>query len=177
LRLIRDNTFFGELALLAAIWFSCLLLSLAVNKFRADPISLTYRTPEQRLNTMLSALAASEEAPGELREASLAEIKDAAARHIPIFDARPHLLFVVGHIPGAINLSRDTFASDYVGLKTVLDPLRAKELIVYCSDADCEDSSLVARALKRLKFLDVRVFRGGWEEWQSANLPEEKASE
>jgi len=88
-----------------------------------------------------------------------------------ILDARPSVFFEQGHIPGALNLARDDFARDYRRLSPRLKAATDKPIIVYCSGGECHDSRLVANALLTLGFSDVRVYTGGWEEWQGAGLP------
>ena len=63
------------------------------------------------------------------------------------------------------------FARDYRRLSPALKAATDKPVIVYCSGGECHDSRLVANALLTLGFGDVRVFAGGWEEWQAAGLP------
>ena len=89
-----------------------------------------------------------------------------------ILDARPSVFFERGHVPGALNLSRDDFATDYRRLAPTLKISRDKRIIVYCSGGACHDSRLVANALLSLGFSDVSVYTGGWDEWSAAHLPE-----
>ena len=72
---------------------------------------------------------------------------------------------------GGTKTKRDDFARDYRRLSPRLKAATDQPIIVYCSGGECHDSRLVANALLTLGFSDVRVYTGGWEEWQGAGLP------
>jgi len=91
-----------------------------------------------------------------------------------VLDARPRIFYSLSHVPSALSLPRDDFEVSYARLKSQLEKDRARPLAVYCSDADCEDSKLVANALLKLGYSQVLRFKGGWAAWQDAHLPEEK---
>jgi rhodanese-related sulfurtransferase len=91
-----------------------------------------------------------------------------------ICDARPEIFYRLGHVPGALSLPRDDFEAAHTRVKTQLEKNKGQPLIVYCSDADCEDSELVANALFKLGYQQVLRFKGGWADWTNAHLPEEK---
>jgi rhodanese-related sulfurtransferase len=97
----------------------------------------------------------------------------AAAHAALIIDARPEIFYRVGHIPTAISLPRDDFEARYRELVPKLQNYRDQPVVVYCSSNECEDSQMVAEALQRLGLTQVHLFRGGWSEWESENLPEE----
>jgi len=88
-----------------------------------------------------------------------------------IVDARPGLFYRLGHVPGAINLSREEFERDYPKRKELGDKDRL--VAVYCSGTDCKESGTVAAALAKLGHSRVVVFAGGWDEWKGAGLPTE----
>lgn len=60
---------------------------------------------------------------------------------------------------------------DFTRLKPELDNAKDKSFIVYCSDQDCHDSEWVAKALLKLGYKRVSLFKGGSAEWRSAHLP------
>ena len=91
-----------------------------------------------------------------------------------IFDARPHTFYQLGHIPKALNLSRNEFEKDLRFIREKIPYLHTKKLIVYCSDSFCDDSRKVAEKLIQAGLRQVSVFEGGWAEWQEAGLVEEK---
>jgi rhodanese-related sulfurtransferase len=107
-------------------------------------------------------------------DVSLDEMKSiSASRAALILDARPEIFYRLGHIPSALSLPRDDFEQQYRARQSLLQSHRDQVLVVYCSGGDCHDSQMVADALERLGYPHVRVFRGGWSDWQGAGLAEE----
>lgn len=145
---------------------------LAINHFSSHPLPIVYQTPEQRFDQELTTLVAA--APFAIAPAatvSLADFRTAAeTKSALILDARPAVFYERGHVPGAMNLSRDDFANDYHRLAATLKAAQAKPIIVYCSGGACHDSRLVANALLSLGFSNVSIYPGGWEEWSAAHL-------
>jgi rhodanese-related sulfurtransferase len=83
-------------------------------------------------------------------------------------DARYPGDFKDGHIKGAINLPWDEY-EDYE--PDILPKLpKDEEIIAYCDGTECETSLLLARELVELGYTNVKVFFGGWQEWQDAGL-------
>ena len=91
-----------------------------------------------------------------------------------ILDARPEIFYRFGHVPGALSLPRDEFEKGYTLLKAKLEANKNRPMIIYCSDESCEDSELVHKALANLGYTQISIFRGGWDTWTKAGLPEEK---
>jgi rhodanese-related sulfurtransferase len=153
------------------------MLSLAIgllgNSFSTSRISLDYHSPEQRLNEALTTLIkAPPIAPAAIQTIDLPALRKAlAAKEVLVLDARPSSFYAEGHIPGALNLSREDFALDYGRLRPELDKARNRPIVVYCSGGDCHDSRMVAGALMSLGFSEVRVFTGGWAAWNEAKQP------
>jgi rhodanese-related sulfurtransferase len=149
------------------------MVALAMNRLSAHPLPIVYQTPEQRFDTELTTLVSAP--PFKIAPAATVRLpefrSDVESKHALILDARPSVFFEQGHVPGALNLARDDFARDYRRLSPALKATTDKPIIVYCSGGECHDSRLVANALLTLGFSDVRVFTGGWEEWQAAGLP------
>lgn len=86
-------------------------------------------------------------------------------------DARSKEEFKRGHIPGAFNITISDFAT---GRPEVLEffPEDA-ELIVYCDSEECETSEQMARLLIDSGFKNVKIVKGGWENWLTAGFPVE----
>lgn len=89
-----------------------------------------------------------------------------------VIDARRKDEYDEGHIPGAILF-------DYYDMGTYRDRVLAvlsneSEIMVYCSEATCEDSELLAKELYLLGFTKLLVFKGGFAEWSGAGLPVER---
>ncbi len=159
----------ASLCLLAALSLAC---GLVLNRFRSAPLPLLYRTPEQRLERQLSELVKNPPFRITLEETiGLGDFQRAVAdRRTLVLDARPSPFYEEGHVPGALNLSRENFARDFRRLQTVLRHAKERPIVVYCSGGSCHDSKLVAGALLSLGFTSVKVFTGGWEEWKNAGL-------
>jgi len=154
----------------------CVAASIILNEMRARPLSLVYAPPAVRLEAAIEKMGEGRPLAVQSEgDVGLEEIrKISAARSALILDARPEVFYRVGHIPSALSLPRDDFESSYRLLAAVLKPHREQPLVVYCSGSDCHDSQMVRDALQRLGYAHVRLFRGGWGEWQGENLPEEK---
>jgi rhodanese-related sulfurtransferase len=154
----------------------CLFAGVVINEMRPVPLPLIYSSPEARLNQAVANLSPAP-APSSVPEGNvgLDEMRRICSEHAAlILDARPGIFYQLGHIPSAVSLPRDDFEAQYQAKQALLEADRKKDLIVYCSGSDCHDSQMVADALRSLGYAHVRVFRGGWGEWDSANLPEEK---
>jgi rhodanese-related sulfurtransferase len=85
-------------------------------------------------------------------------------------DARPEAEFERGHVPEAILLNEDRW-------NELLSPFLQqhwspeKKIVVYCSAESCNLAGDVARRLREEAKLpnEIRVLKGGWEEWLSRN--------
>ena len=162
-----------DLAGVALLALASMAAGLAMNRLSSHPLPIVYQTPEQRFDAELTTLVTAP--PFKIAPAAtvgLAEFRSAVeTRSALILDARPSVFYEQGHVPGALNLSRDDFARDYRRLAPVLKTATDKPVIVYCSGGICHDSRLVANALLSLGFSNVRIFTGGWEAWSEARLP------
>ena len=89
-----------------------------------------------------------------------------------IFDARAAFFYQLGHIPGAINLSKNDCDQSIAARESEIKAALAagKILIVYCSSITCPDARTVAIHLSGFGY-PVRIFSGGWEAWKEADLP------
>jgi hypothetical protein len=129
-----------------AAWFAvsaavAFLVGLAGDQFfRATPLGLRYETPAQRL---ASSLGGGEATLASINLVTLEEVEILLARKdVIVLDARPRVFHELGRLPGARSLSREQFEEDFSALETDL-PVRERTLLIYCSDAGCEDSVLV----------------------------------
>jgi rhodanese-related sulfurtransferase len=154
----------------------CLAAGVILNEIRPQPLPLLYSPPAARLDQAVERLGEGKPFPlSKAGDVSLDEMqKIISAQAALVLDARPEVFYRVGHIPSAFSLPRDDFENGYGSLSHVLEPNRQQVLVVYCSGTDCHDSQAVGDALRRLGYAHVRVFRGGWAEWEVENLPEEK---
>jgi rhodanese-related sulfurtransferase len=79
-------------------------------------------------------------------------------------DARHEYDYKLGHIKGAVNLPLkefDTHTAVYAGWP------KDKLLVVYCDGAECNSSVELAKKLSAAGFTNVKIFFGGWTEWQT----------
>lgn len=166
-RCCRDAA--GVLALAAL----SLLLGLVLNALRQDALPFQYESPEDRLAADLTALLGTPAfASIQIDAIGLDQFRTVVGdKGALILDARSSPYYQQGHVPGALNLSRDRFAKDYQRLMPILGAAKDQPIVVYCSGGACYDSKLVARALFSLGYSNVRVFTGGWEAWSTAGLP------
>lgn len=163
---------FNVCGLLAA----CAMGGIILNQLRANPLPLVYTPPQARLEQTVENLGAGPTLTAPSKgNLNLEEMRSISVnRAAVILDARPEIFYRIGHIPSALSLPRDDFESRYQVLAPILQPRRNEVLVVYCSGENCEDSRMVGDALERLGYTRVRLFRGGWSEWDGENLPEER---
>ena len=103
---------------------------------------------------------------------SLATAKELFESNNALFiDARHEFDYQAGHIRGAVNIALNKFDTHLTRLNKIS---KDKLLIVYCDGAECNSSIELAVKLMESGFTNVKVFFGGWQEWNSAKLPIEK---
>lgn len=88
-----------------------------------------------------------------------------------LLDARDAAEYEKRHIKGALNLPVRLFELYYPKMKKRLP--RDAEIIVYCEGIECGASLHLSQELMRLKYESIRVFLGGWVEWNKAGYPAE----
>jgi rhodanese-related sulfurtransferase len=94
--------------------------------------------------------------------------------HNTIFlDARLEGDYKAGHIPKALNLPFEEFEQYYPKIEPLLS--KDKNIITYCDGTECEASLFLARILREKGFKNLKIFFGGWTEWNKAGLPVEKS--
>jgi rhodanese-related sulfurtransferase len=84
-----------------------------------------------------------------------------------LVDALSPMSYATSHLPGAINLPPESVD----GRAQRRIPDRTTEVIVYCSDAACDSSILVANRLVELGYENVRHYVEGKNDWVAAGLP------
>lgn len=94
-----------------------------------------------------------------------------------VIDARSPMIFDLGHLPNAHNLPRSTFERSYRSLSDAGLLRSQTPIVVYCESQACPDAGAVARLLIANGHSDVRVFSGGWEEWEGVEQDSEDHDE
>jgi rhodanese-related sulfurtransferase len=93
---------------------------------------------------------------------------------IVLVDALAPMVYAHSHLPGAINLPASNLDRFVIQRRL---PDRDAKIIVYCSNADCDDSIVTARELQALGYTNVLHYAGGKDEWRERGLPLERAGE
>ncbi len=91
-----------------------------------------------------------------------------------VFDARPTLIYRLGHIPSAINLPKNRCDEGIAGRSGEIRSALAagKTIVVYCTGTSCPDAHTVAMHLANSGH-PASVFAGGWDSWKEAGMPVE----
>jgi rhodanese-related sulfurtransferase len=84
-----------------------------------------------------------------------------------LIDALAPMSYARSHLPGAINLPLEWV--DERAPRRI--PELHTEIVVYCIDAECDSSVLVAERLRRLGYTNVRHYLEGKADWTAAELP------
>lgn len=105
----------------------------------------------------------------------LAEAGDLFQSGAALFvDSRTIEQYAEGHVPGAAGVPLKE-ASENTALATpeALGVVPTRTLVVYCNGGDCQTSVLLTRILREAGFTDIKIYLGGWAEWQAAGFPVE----
>ncbi len=94
-----------------------------------------------------------------------------AGEDIVVFEALPQMYYEEAHLPGAINLPHDQVDE----LAPHLLPDKDREIVVYCSNLACQNSTIAARRLTQLGYARVRDYEAGKQDWIEAGLPVESS--
>ncbi len=89
-----------------------------------------------------------------------------------IIDVRLPEVFKAGHIPGAKSFSLSLF-DELIGNFYEAYGMGQK-IIVYCSSRECKDSHTFADKLSKMGYKSIKVFSGGFSEWEQGDCPVEK---
>ncbi len=81
-----------------------------------------------------------------------------------IIDARGIDFYNMGHIPRALSFPLVDFDQNIS--KIIRSIKKDSKILVYCSSVECEISHMFAERLKQLKYSHVKVFSGGFRQWQ-----------
>ena len=100
-----------------------------------------------------------------LEPVSRAELQDRLALGlVTVLDVRPHDEFMLGHLPGSVNVP----LAELEARLAELNP--AHEIVAYCRGAYCVLSFDAVARLRELGF-NARRLEDGFPEWRAAGLP------
>lgn len=86
-----------------------------------------------------------------------------------LIDARGHEAYAKEHLPGALSIP-----SDHLGEHLLREHKKNRIFVTYCSNFECEASTIAAQKLDKYGFKNVLEFKGGLEDWKKAGYPTEK---
>jgi rhodanese-related sulfurtransferase len=86
-----------------------------------------------------------------------------------VLEALPSMQYAAVHLPGARNMPHDQVD----GLAPRVVPDKDTAIIVYCSNAACQNSPQAARRLVALGYRRVFDYEAGKQDWIEAGLPTE----
>jgi rhodanese-related sulfurtransferase len=89
-----------------------------------------------------------------------------------LIDALAPMVYAHSHLPGAINMPPS--AVDALRCSKRIPELDT-EIVVYCSNSECDDSIATAGRLRELGYTNVQHYAGGKDEWRRLGLPLERA--
>ena len=84
-----------------------------------------------------------------------------------LVDALAPMAYAMSHLPGAINMTPE-WIDDRARRRI---PDLDAEVVVYCADAGCDSSVVVANRLIELGYRNVRHYADGKRDWIGAGLP------
>jgi len=89
-----------------------------------------------------------------------------------IVEALPPMYYEEAHLPGALNLPHDQVDE----LAPRLIPSKASEVVVYCSNTPCQNSTIASKRLAALGYANVKEYVEGKQDWIEAGLPTERGA-
>ena len=92
-----------------------------------------------------------------------------------ILDVRHKDFYDMGRLPGALSFPLSDWDRNVSRLADTIK--KNTPLLVYCSGFDCDASHTVANRLAALNYTDVKVFPGGFDQWEQMGFEIEKSEE
>lgn len=91
-----------------------------------------------------------------------------------VYDARPAFFYQLGHVPGAVNLTKIRCDDQIVAREAEIKAALAKgqTIVVYCTGMTCPDARTVAIHIAGFGY-PAKIFSGGWDAWKDAAMPVE----
>lgn len=150
------------------------ILALSYNSFSGRGISLKGTWSNKILSDSLIVPYSYQK--GDPQAITLSEaMMEFQSSNTIFLDARLEFDYRQGHIKGAVNLPYEEFDEFYP--KVAPKIAKDKIIVAYCDGTECESSLLLARVLREEGYQHLKVFFGGWSEWEKAGLPIEKGED
>ncbi|MBP7866004.1 MAG: hypothetical protein KA419_08630 [Acidobacteria bacterium] len=128
-----------------------------------DPVADT-----ERLKKEYVARQQAEAEKLHIEALSLSQALDLHRNWAAFIDARPPDQFANGHIRDAFNIPETAFDENLRFFRSSAQAPPTQPVVVYCGGEDCAISYRVARKLAENGFTNVKVYKGGWDEWFAA---------
>jgi rhodanese-related sulfurtransferase len=91
-----------------------------------------------------------------------------------LIDALAPMVYAHSHLPGAINMPPSAVEPTRCAKRM---PNLDTEIVVYCSNPNCDDSVVTGQRLQALGYTNVRHYAGGKDEWKGLGLPLERGGQ
>ncbi|CAN5864874.1 rhodanese-like domain-containing protein [soil metagenome] len=91
---------------------------------------------------------------------------------VVVLEALPAMYYDDAHLPGALNMPHD----DVDRLAPELVPDKAADIIVYCANEPCPNSTIASRRLVQLGYTNVHEYELGKQDWIEAGMPVERTA-
>ncbi|HRE41259.1 MAG TPA: rhodanese-like domain-containing protein [Ignavibacteria bacterium] len=97
-------------------------------------------------------------------------------KNVLFIDGRKKEEFILGHIPGSINLPYEEFyVMPEADKKSLLSKYKPDDImVVYCGGGECEVSIDLAYEIAKIGFNSTNIYRGGYKEWVEKGNPVSK---
>jgi|Deesub1362A_J573_1020465.scaffolds.fasta_scaffold10010_3 rhodanese-related sulfurtransferase len=112
----------------------------------------------------------------EIRLLKLKELlKLMKSEDLLLIDARDMDFYIDGHIKGAVNVPYQDFVLNPFNYIEIFERNKNKKIVIYCDGGFCELSFKLAKALIENGIKGISIYIGGYNEWERAGFPVEKA--
>jgi|GEM_PF-170558 len=138
--------------------------------FNGYPVKVTYETRADGMPYVIEAtpkLAALPTGATEIKTAELKSLVDSRAA-FTLIDARPADRHAQGHLPGALSIPEAALKEKGAAL---LPADKGRQLVFYCADPACAQSTNSAALAQAAGYGNVRVYLEGEAAWTKAGHP------
>ncbi len=143
--------------------FSALVIAVAVN--RVSPKGIEWVGQWDRGKGVVTARSKSGPVLAEAEVHNpLKVLKMVQSRSRILIDVRLKDIYDMGHLPGALSFPLHEFDQRKEEFFQKIKP--HDPVLVYCSGVTCTDSHTFAARLRGLGFTNVKVYAGGFQEWE-----------